>query len=154
MDSLLNWIEGRVEPIVVEELGYDECVPMVSDAPSLKDVSRQLWAMLRPLVAETAVASNFANVPRHNGLEAWRQLAEPINEDKQLVQKELLPLITSPKPAASMDKVVDAVRDWDTNMRLFKAAGGSEPPDQQRRTHLFLNKIRIIFRQTLDFLDS
>ena len=58
-------------------------------------------------------------------LEAWRQLAEPINDDKQLVQKELLPLMTNPKPAATMDKVVDAVRDWDTNMRLFKAAGGA-----------------------------
>ena len=85
-------------------------VPMISEAPNLREVSRQLWALLRPLVHETAVASTFANVPRHNGLEAWRQLAEPINDDKQLVKKELLPLITNPKAAPNMDLVARACR--------------------------------------------
>ena len=33
----------------------------------------------------------FANVPRHNGFEAWRRIAEPINDDKALVRKDLLP---------------------------------------------------------------
>ena len=74
--------------------------------------------MLRPLVSGSAVDSTFANVPKHNVLEAWRQLAEPINDDKQLVLKELLPLITNPRAAASMDKVADAVRDWDTYASL------------------------------------
>ena len=35
-----------------------------------------------------------------------------------------------------MDSVANAVRDWDTNMRLFKEAGGTEPPDEQRRISL------------------
>ena len=44
---------------------------MVDAASSIKDVSRQLWALLNPLVAEDGHAAGmFANVPRHNGLEA------------------------------------------------------------------------------------
>ena len=136
MDPLLNWIELQEEPIVVENLGPHDRVPMVNESPSLKEVSRQMCALLRPLVADTSVASNFANVPRHNGLEAWRQLAEPINEDKELLQKDLLPRVTNPKAAATMDKVSDAVRDWDTDLRLFKKAGGVEPTDHAKRITL------------------
>ena len=44
--------------------------------------------MLNPLVKESKVADVFANVPRHNGLEAWRQLSEPVLEDKELLQKD------------------------------------------------------------------
>ena len=109
---------------------------MINDAPSLREVSRQFWALLNPLVADTKVASGFANVDRHSGLEAWRQLAEPINEDKELVLKDLLPRVTNPKSATSIDKVEDAVRDWDTDIRLFKKAGGQEPPDEQKRITL------------------
>ena len=52
------------------------------------------------------------------------------------MQKDLLPLVTNPKQAASMDKVEEAVRDWDTNIWLFGKAGGVEPPDGQKRITL------------------
>ena len=65
------------------------------------EVSRQLWAVLGPLVAgDPSLHSVFANVPRHNGLEAWRRIAEPINEDKILILKDFLPAVTNPRPAA------------------------------------------------------
>ena len=35
-----------------------------------------------------------------------------------------------------MDKVSDAVRDWDTDLRLFKKAGGVEPTDHAKRITL------------------
>ena len=136
IDDLLNWVEARSEPIVLEVLTSADCVPMLKECPSLREVSRQLWALLNPLVAETRVADAFANVAKHNGLEAWRQLAEPVNEDKKLLQKDLLPLVSNPRGAQSMDKVEDAVREWDTNIRLFKKAGGIEPPDYQKRIFL------------------
>ena len=52
------------------------------------------------------------------------------------MQKDLLPLVTLPKPAVSMDKVEEAVRDWDTSIRLFRKAGGVAPPDDQNRITL------------------
>ena len=68
-----------------------------------KEVSRQLWAFLGPLVANDAnKTSTFKNVARHNGLEAWRQIALPINEDKILILQELLPLITNPRSASDI----------------------------------------------------
>ena len=86
MDPLLDWVERQEEPITDEALTSQGNVPMHDESLSLKEVSRQLWAMLQKLVVDTSVASAFANVPRHNGLEAWRILANPINEDKAILQ--------------------------------------------------------------------
>ena len=122
LDALLNWTEVQTESIDVELVGASDCCPMLNRAPSLREVSRQLWAMLNPLVKDTTVADVFANVPRHNGLEAWRQLSEPVIEDKELLQKDLLPVVTNPKGASNMEGVVQAVLDWDTNIRLCKKA--------------------------------
>ena len=133
LDALLNWAETCTESIDVELIGVSDCCPMLNKAPSLREVSRQLWAMLNPLVKDTAVADVFANVPRHNGLEAWRQLSEPVIEDKELLQKDLLPAVTNPKGASNMEGVVQAVLDWDTNIRFFKKAGGIEPSDYHKR---------------------
>ena len=108
-------------------------MPDAERGSQLAEVSRQLWAMLNPLVKDTKVADLFANVPRHNGLEAWRQLAEPIIEDKELLQKDLLVSVTNPKGASNMEGVEQAVLDWDTNIRLFKKAGGIEPSDYHKR---------------------
>ena len=74
MDALLNWVEKQEDEIVGEESGGGSA-PMVCFAPSVKEVSRQLWALLQALTKHDAtVAGNFANVPRHNGLEAWRRI--------------------------------------------------------------------------------
>ena len=61
---------------------------------------------------------------RHNGIDAWRRLAEPINDDKAMVRRDLLAAVTNPKGAASMDKHESAVEEWDTNIKLFVAADG------------------------------
>ena len=79
-----------------------------------------------PLVAsDSNKTSTFKNVVRHNGFEAWRQIAMPINEDKNLILQELLPLISNPKSATDIHHYDDALRVWNTNLRLFKEAGGT-----------------------------
>ena len=57
----------------------------------------------------------------------------PINEDKILILQELLPLITKPKAASDINHYDDAVRDWNTNRRLFKEAGGEKPTGDAER---------------------
>ena len=89
---------------------------MVDVAPSLTAISRWFWALLSPLVAETSVSGTFGNCPRHGGLEAWRLLAEPINDDKFIAQKELLGIVMHPKSAQNMDNVEDAITDGDANI--------------------------------------
>ena len=70
--------------------GYLDCT-----TPEL--VSQQLWALLGGLVkGDASVKRIFANVPRHNGLEACRRFVELVNEDKALIPKDLLPLVTNP----------------------------------------------------------
>ena len=138
LDSLLDWVEAQTEPItesVLRGVGGGS-FPMSDQTTSLIDVSKQFWALLNPLVFETSVESTFANCPRHNGLEAWRLLAEPINDDKIMVQKELLGSVMHPKPAANMDKVDEAITDWNTNIRLFEKAGGQTVTDAARRLAL------------------
>ena len=102
IDGVLNWAELQTEAITVESMAKKQNLPMLNECPNMKELSRQLWALLNPLIADSKVQATFDNVPRHNGLEAWRQLAEPINEDKQLVVKDLLPLVTNPKGATNM----------------------------------------------------
>ena len=77
--------------------------------------------------------SSFANVERHNGLEAWRKIAEPVNDDKALVLQELLAPVTNPKGATTMAGFADALKLWDTNIRLFTAAGGEAPRGDAQR---------------------
>ena len=88
LDQLFFWIESQSEPIV----DFDT-VPSCVDCAEKSEISRQLWAFLGPLIRQdTDVKRRFDNVARHNGFEAWRRIAEPINEDKALRRKELLPL--------------------------------------------------------------
>ena len=93
-----------------------------------------MWSFIGPLVRENDdKASAFRNVERHNGLEAWRVLAEPINEDKAIMRKHLLPLVNNPKAAKSLNEVEDRLRDWSTNCRLLVENGGQMPDDYTRR---------------------
>ena len=115
---MLDWGESQLDPITSRALIESRCnLPVVDAAGKLTDVSRQLWAILNPLLAHDAdKATMFANVERHNGLEVWRRLAEPINEDKAMVRRDLLLAVTNPKGAATMEKVETAVEEWDTNI--------------------------------------
>ena len=80
VDPLLDWIEQQSGAIDDKQLHRAVGnVPTISTAPSLKEVSRQLWALLSPLVRDSVVAGTFANVTGHNGMEAWRKLAAPMN---------------------------------------------------------------------------
>ena len=99
LDAILNWAETQTSEIdVVPNCGVGE-FPMFDKIPvEPKEVSRQLWVFLGPLVANDAnKTSTFKNVARHNGFEACRQIAMPINDDKILILQELLPLISNPK---------------------------------------------------------
>ena len=115
MDPLLDWVEVQDKEIGTDETGT---APMVDRAPSTNEVSKQIWAMLQLLVKVDNTASGiFAKVPRHNGMEAWRRLAEPINENKAMVRKELLAVVTNPRGAATIGNIESAIEDWDTNLR-------------------------------------
>ena len=98
-------------------------IPMVDVSGNLVEVSRQFWAMLNPLLSSDSHQRGMcANVQRHNGLEAWRRIAEPINEDKTHVRRDLLSIVANPKGATSMDGIEAAVETWNTNIRLFAAS--------------------------------
>ena len=56
-----------------------------------------------------------------------------MNEDKALIRKDLLPLVTKPKPASSMDDLNAALEAWETNKRLFEKADGKLPDSEQER---------------------
>lgn len=77
--------------------------------------------------ADATTKRAFANVPRHNGFEAWRRIAEPVQEDKAVLRKDHLPLVTNPKAAASMDDLTTALETSETNKRLFERADGKLP---------------------------
>ena len=90
LDPLLDWVEAQTEPISLAMLMHpnpERSIPMVDAAGSLGEVARQLWAMLNPYCWPDK-AIMFANVQRHNGIEAWRRLAEPINEDEAMVRRD------------------------------------------------------------------
>ena len=81
-----------------------------------------------PLVKRT-----FANVPQHNGLEAWRRISEPVNEDKALRRKDLLLKVTNPRAAAGINDLLKALEDWETSKRLFEEADGEKQTADQER---------------------
>ena len=50
-----------------------------------------------------------------------------INENKILILQGLLPLNSDPKSAADVHHYDDALRDWTSNLRMLKEAGGQRP---------------------------
>ena len=127
IDGVLDWAEGQSTEIPMVPDQRPGQFPMIDIPAPAKEISRQLWAFLSPLVANDASRdSTFKNVARHNGLEAWRQIALPINEDKILILQELLPIVTNPKPAQDINHYDEALRNWNTNLRLFAQAGGQK----------------------------
>ena len=60
-------------------------------------------------------------------------MAEPINEDKSLMRKDLLPLVNNPKCASNVEDVEAKLEDWNTNIRLMVENGGEMPSDETRR---------------------
>ena len=94
LDHVLDWIEKQNGEIAKDPSGMSG-LPAI-DCAGYLDLSRQLWAFLGPLVAgDPSMESAFANVERHNGLEAWRRIAEPVNDDKALVLQDLLAPVTN-----------------------------------------------------------
>ena len=88
MDRVLDWVEKQQSEIP-RDLPSMRGLPMINCA-EYHEVSRQLWALLGPLVAGNSVVNGvFENVDRHNGLEAWRRIDEPIDEDKSLILQAL-----------------------------------------------------------------
>ena len=110
--------------------GCLDCAPIV-------EVSRQLWSFIGPLIRDDPdKASTYRNVERHNGLEAWRTMAEPVNQDKTLMRKELLTLVNNPVAAKTIDEYEGRLRDWNTNLRLMQENDGVVPSDDQKRAIL------------------
>ena len=102
--------------------------------PSAYEVSRQLWAFLAPLLKENEGADMiFKNVVRHNGLEAWRRISEPVLEDSEFTRKDLQPSVLHPKGAGKLDERPVALERWETNLRKFRQAQGECPSDDQKR---------------------
>ena len=84
LNALFSWAEAQ--PVEIARANeYKGCLGCAT--PDVR--SQQLWALLGGLVkADATTKCAFANVPRHNGLEAWRRVAEPLNEDKALRRKD------------------------------------------------------------------
>ena len=132
LDQLLLWIETQTDEI--DHLNVEANYTGMCDCAPLEEVSRQLWSFLGPLVKENAEkASAFRNVPRHNGFEAWRRIAEPINDDKSAMRRELLPKVNNPRAAKSIDELEQCLEEWSTNCRLMLENGGKMPDDESRR---------------------
>ena len=127
LDRIFAFIEQQTEPIT-RDPGF--CI----DSASNSELSHQLWALIGGLTKDHAEMTRvFRNVRRHNGFEAWRRMAEPINEDKPMLRQALLPLVTNPRHATSVDDVTKALEEWATNKRLFVEADGPLPPPEQER---------------------
>ena len=132
LDQLLDWIEKQTDEITMDSArrAYVGCL----DCATIDEVSRQLWSFIGPLIKENAEkASIFRNVARHNGLEAWRRIAEPINDDKSLMRKDLLPLVNNPRGATTIEDLEAKLEVWNTNCRLMLENGGALPDDESRR---------------------
>ena len=82
----------------------------------------------------------FANVPHHNGFEAWRRIYEPVNEDKALRRKDLLLKVTNPRAASGINDLAKALEDWETSKREFEEADGARQTDDSERL-VFLDLI-------------
>ena len=99
LDRIFTFIEQQTEPIT-RDPGF--CI----DSASNSELPHQLWALIGRLTKHHAEMTRiFRNVPRHNGFEAWRRMAEPINEDEPMLRQALLPLVTNPRHATSVDDV-------------------------------------------------
>lgn len=119
LDGIFKYIEAQKDEILNYDLGF------MIDCASMQEVSRQIWALLsRLLRGHPDSMRAFRNVPKHNGFRAWQVMAEPINEDKLAIRKELLPKVTNPRPATGIDDVEQALSEWDTSKRKFVEAGG------------------------------
>ena len=87
---------------------------MLQSVSTAKEPSRQLWAVLGPLVAgDSQNATNYKNLPRHNDLEAWER-----KEDKLLILQDLLPAVINPRAAVDMAGYSQALEDWETTRRF------------------------------------
>ena len=72
IDPLLALVEAQTEPIDELSLRRGSTL-MVDSAKDSKEVSRQSWAMLSPLVHKMVVSGTFVNVKSHNPpLVVWR----------------------------------------------------------------------------------
>ena len=137
LDDLFDWIEGKSERIDRADEGDHLCI----DCADTTELSRQLWALLGGLVKEDAsVKRTFANVPRHNGFEAWRRIHEPVREDKALRRKDLLLKVTNPRAASGINDLAKALEDWETSKREFEEADGARQTDDSERL-VFLDLI-------------
>ena len=65
-----------------------------------------------------------------------RRIAEPINDDKLLLRKELLPRVTNPRHATSFADLSKALEEWETNKRFFVESNGVLPGEDQERLAL------------------
>ena len=107
IDGFLKWVSEQTEVIEASKLSQLLPTCMNQDAD---DVSKQLWALLAALLANNADQMLvFRNVERHNGAEAWRRVAEPINEGRDLRRKQFQPRVLRPKAATKVDDIPAAL---------------------------------------------
>ena len=79
LDCLFGWVEKQPEEITCSNIGFMLDVPATHT-----EISRQLLALIAALVKDYPDAKrNFQKVTRHNRVEVWRRLVEPINEDNR-----------------------------------------------------------------------
>ena len=84
MDRLFYCVEVRGD-------SHGDAVSVPSmDCMSSAEISRQLWALMGPLVAADSALRTVFRAQHHNGLEVWRRVSGPIREDPTLIRRYLL----------------------------------------------------------------
>ena len=125
LEPLLKMIEDYVEfPALVADV-TPYAAQLVSGS-RLAEISGEIWNYLNNNLQGEALQV-FNNVPRMEGHEAWRKMVKMVQGSNDLRRMELKRKIQNPRRAQSLHDFRKAIEEWDTNMRHFVEAGGSNP---------------------------
>ena len=134
LEPLLKMIEDYVEfPALVADV-TPYAAQLVSGS-RLAEISGEIWNYLNNNLQGEALQA-FNNVPRMEGLEAWRKMVKMVQGSNDLRRMESKRKIQNPRRAQSLHDFRKAIEEWDTNMRHFVEAGGSNPSYEDKRQTL------------------
>ena len=74
----------------------------------------------------------FGNVPKGEGLEAWRKVLEEVTQKTRSEVLDLERAVMHPHPCSTVEQVPMALERWQTSVQAYLDAGG-EPLNDERR---------------------
>ena len=94
-------------------------------------LSRHLWGFLNVSLSGDAWET-FGNVPKGEGLEAWRRVLVDITQKTRSEILDLERAVMHPHQCTTVEQVPMALERWQTAVRAYLDAGG-EPLNDERR---------------------